>query len=87
MSTLGTMRDHGTNGDAVAGDGAFILRVTLVEAVPGEVRQQVPAAWRGLVRRVLSGVAVVPVVVQDTMPPQMAMTSPENLSVCNRMTG
>jgi len=87
MGTLGTMRDHGTNGDAVAGDGVFTLPVTLTEAVPGEVRLQVPAAWRGLVRRILSGVAVVPVVVQDTMPPQMAMTSPGNLSVCNRMTG
>jgi len=87
MGTLGTMRDNGTNGDAVAGDGAFILRVTLTEAVPGEVWLQVSAAIRNLVRRVLSGVAVVPIVVQDTMPPQMAMTSPGNLSVCNRMTG
>lgn len=87
MGTLGTMRDNSTNGDGVAGDGAFTLRVTLTEAVPGEVRLQVPAAFRNLVRRVLSGVAVVPVVVQDTMPPQMAITSPGNLSVCNRMTG
>jgi hypothetical protein len=61
VATLGTMRDDGTQGDAVAGDGTLTLRVTVNEAAAGEVRLRVSAAFRGLLKRVLSSPTVVTV--------------------------
>lgn len=56
IANLGTMRDDGAAGDAMAGDGVFTVRVTLNEANPDEVRLRVSAAFRKLLRRVLSPV-------------------------------
>ncbi|MHC1743305.1 MAG: S8 family serine peptidase [Syntrophobacteraceae bacterium] len=61
IRTLGTMRDDGANGDAVAGDKIFTLRLSVTESGPGELRSQVSAPFQRILRRVLSGVAVVPV--------------------------
>lgn len=73
IATLGTMRDDGTNGDTVAGDGIFSLALRLQEGATGSVRLRVSAAFRGLLRRVLSDVAIVPVV---TLPSPTATGTP-----------
>jgi RHS repeat-associated protein len=62
LATLGTMVDNGTQGDAVAGDGIFTLRVTFTEPTPGTVRLQVSATFRAGGQRVTSAVALIPVV-------------------------
>lgn len=62
IAIVGTMRDDGANGDAVAGDKIFTLRLTRTESAPGELRLQVSAAFQRLLRRVLSSVTVVPIV-------------------------
>lgn len=51
---LGVMHDDGLNGDAVAGDHIYSLRVPFNEPAPGQIQLQVSAAFRGLLRRVLS---------------------------------
>jgi hypothetical protein len=51
---LGLMHDDGKAGDAVAGDGVFTLRFTTTEKHVGELRVQVSAAFKRLVRRVHS---------------------------------
>src|SRR5678810_384939 len=44
---LGTLKDDGLNGDLVAGDKIFSLRVTLNIATPGSLVFRVSAAFRG----------------------------------------
>jgi hypothetical protein len=61
LATLGTMRDDGLNGDGVAGDKVFSLRTTVAEPSVGQIRFQVSAAFRGIVKRVLSEPVVVTV--------------------------
>lgn len=61
IATLGTMRDDGTNGDAVAGDGVFALRMRVTEGTVGALRFKVSAPFRGLLRRVFSPVCGVSV--------------------------
>jgi PKD domain len=65
VAMLGTMRDDGTNGDQVAGDGTFTLRLAVTEQQLGEMRLQVSAAFQGLLKRVLSEVAAVPIEVNQ----------------------
>ena len=65
VGVLGSLHDDGLDGDAVVGDKTFTIRTTLTEPVAGDVRLQVSAAFRGLLRRVASAVfsiAVVPFV-------------------------
>ncbi|MFZ4698474.1 MAG: Ig-like domain-containing protein [Candidatus Methylumidiphilus sp.] len=61
LDNLGVMRDDGVNGDAKAGDGIYSLRFTLKETDPGELRMRVSVAFKGVVRRTLSGSALVAV--------------------------
>jgi flagellar hook assembly protein FlgD len=61
LAVLGVMRDDGMAGDAVAGDGVFTLQITVTEPA-GDVRLRVSAAFRGMLRRVLSDVVVIAVV-------------------------
>jgi hypothetical protein len=61
VATLGIMRDDGANGDAVAGDGIFSLRITVNESAPGVLYVRVSAPFRGLVRRLFSGVSQIQV--------------------------
>ena len=84
IAVLGVMRDDGQNGDAAAGDGVFTLRTTVTEG-SGEVRLRVSAAFRGMVLRVVSGVATVPVTAVDTQPPQIQI-SPANGTTVNTTT-
>lgn len=60
---LGTMRDDGQQGDAVAGDQVYTLRVNLQEAVAGVVNLQVSAAYKQELQRTLS--ALLPVTVES----------------------
>lgn len=54
VTTLGTLRDDGLNGDVSFGDKVFSLRITVQEAAPTELRYRVSAAFRGVLRRSLS---------------------------------
>ena len=65
LATIGTMRDDGTGGDATAGDGTFTLRFTTTEPAAGALRLQVSAAFKGLLKRVLSEVTVISIVALD----------------------
>lgn len=54
LSVVGTLRDDGTNGDAVAGDKVFTLRFTTTEPAAGAVRYQVSAGFTGELKRTFS---------------------------------
>ncbi|MFI5398534.1 MAG: choice-of-anchor X domain-containing protein [Candidatus Binatia bacterium] len=54
IGILGIMHDDGKGGDAIPGDGIFTLQLTVNETAAGQMRLQVSAAFRGLLRRVLS---------------------------------
>lgn len=81
---LGVMRDDGQNGDATPGDRVFTLRITVTE-VAGELRLRASAAFRGVLRRVLSDITVVPVATTDTTPPAIQIV-PSNGSTVNSTT-
>lgn len=81
LSTVGTMRDDGLNGDALAGDGVFTLRFTVTEAAAGVLRVRVSAAFRGVSLRVLSPVGSVPVQVAQNQPPTFTSTPPTSGTV------
>ncbi len=52
--TVGQMTDTGSNGDELAADGIFSLRVTLSENSPSTLVFRSSVAYRGLLRRILS---------------------------------
>ncbi|MCW5631801.1 MAG: IPT/TIG domain-containing protein [Rubrivivax sp.] len=58
IAVLGTLRDDGLEGDDVAGDGTFTLVREFNETAP--VRLRVSAGFRGLLRRVNSPDALLP---------------------------
>lgn len=62
QSILGVMHDDGSGGDSVAGDGVFSLRIGVSEAAVGAIYLRTSAAFRGLLRRVLSPLTTVAVV-------------------------
>ena len=61
LATVGTMQDGGTNGDAVAGDKKFSLRVTINEPNVGQTYYRVSAAFKGVLQRTLSSSIIVTV--------------------------
>ena len=67
ITTLGTMRDDGSAGDGLAGDGVFTLRVTLNEPGAGEVLMRVSAAFRRLLRRLYSPPLLVPILARSEL--------------------
>lgn len=67
VTTLGTMRDNGTNGDVVGGDRIFTLTHTFNESQAGTIRLRASAAFRGVLRRVLSAPIII-TVRQDKCP-------------------
>jgi len=81
VATYGVMRDNGQNGDAVANDKVFSLRITLAEGAPGPVNLRVAAAFQGLLTRVFSG--LVTVNVTGAPAPKIAITAPANLAYLN----
>ena len=54
QSVLGALHDDGLDGDAVAGDRVYTLRLAVQEALAGSVRFQVSAAYRGELKRTFS---------------------------------
>jgi hypothetical protein len=64
LSTLGQMRDDGTNGDLVAGDRVFSGNVAITGASAGPIRVRVSAAIRGVLLRANS-----PILNIDVLPP------------------
>jgi len=80
LAILGTMRDDGLEGDAVAGDRVFTLRVAFTETI-GEVRLRVSVPFVGVIRRMLSDVTVVPVVAVDKVPPSLTITPADGSTV------
>ena len=61
VTTLGTMRDDGGGGDAVAGDKFLTLVVSFTETQTTPIRLRVSAAFKGLLRRVMSDDLVISV--------------------------
>lgn len=68
LATLGTMRDDGSAGDAIAGDGMFTLQFVANEPTANEVRLRVSAAFKGLLRRILSDQTILAVQVAGGLP-------------------
>jgi hypothetical protein len=62
IGVLGTMRDDGTNGDTIAGDGTYTVQISVTESTPGSLRLRVSVALFRTVRRVFSGITLVPIV-------------------------
>jgi hypothetical protein len=56
---LGVMRDDGLNGDLLANDGIYTLRVAFNQATSGQIQMEVSAAFQGLLKRVVSVPATV----------------------------
>jgi hypothetical protein len=76
LAILGTMRDDGTGGDAVAGNGVFTLRITVNQAAAGDIRLRVSAAFRGRAQRVISPLTILPVQIAQNQPPVFTSTPP-----------
>ncbi len=56
IATLGTLNDNGINGDLVASDKVFSIQVNFNEQNPGQIKLQVSAALKGVLKRILSEV-------------------------------
>lgn len=54
VAIVGTLRDDGTNGDVVAGDKTFTIRWSVQPAAIGQLRYQVSAGFRGMLKRIMS---------------------------------
>src|ERR1017187_9529454 len=54
---LGVMHDDGKSGDTVTGDGTFSLQILLNPAATGDLQLAVSAAFKGLLKRVLSNIS------------------------------
>ena len=78
LATLGRMRDDGTAGDVVAGDGTFTLRVTVPVVAGDTLRLRVSAPFSPNNQRLLSTVTSVPIAATDTTAPTVSITSPAN---------
>lgn len=61
LAIVGRLRDDGTNGDAVAGDGTFSFGVSVQENTAGQIYYRVSAPFKGVLRRTLSSLIVVSV--------------------------
>ncbi len=55
QGVVGTLRDDGLGGDAVAGDKVYTLRLAVQEALAGAVQFQISAGFRGELRRTIAG--------------------------------
>ena len=84
ISNLGVMRDDGTNGDAVAGDGIFTLRITVNETGPGQMRLQASAAFYRQLKRTLSEITIVRIVANS--PPVANAGGDQNVTVGDIVT-
>jgi hypothetical protein len=72
-TVVAQMLDNGQNGDQKPGDKVFTARLTLNETTPAELKFQVSAAFKGIIRRSLSPTmsmaALAPHVLPVALPP------------------
>lgn len=54
LAVLGSLRDDGLQGDAVAGDKVYTFRTSVLEAAAGSINYRVSAAFRGEIKRTFS---------------------------------
>jgi hypothetical protein len=66
-TNLGRMYDDGTHGDAIANDKTLSLRLDLHEPAAAHIQLQISAAFRGLLRRLLSPPATITVLDSTTL--------------------
>jgi hypothetical protein len=78
LATLGTMVDDGTQGDVVARDDTFTMRVAFTETTPSPVRLQVSATFRTGGKWVTSAVALTRVVANT---PPVANAGPDRILI------
>ncbi len=69
QAIVGVLRDDGLSGDAVAGDKVYTVRISVLEEVPGTVRFQVSAGFRGELRRTISNILTLTVNVSNVNVP------------------
>ena len=84
VAIVGTLLDDGTNGDVVAGDKTFTIRWSVQPTAIGQLRYQVSAGFKGLLRRVASAPATL--VVTEPPPPPVVVTLDEACGVAARVT-
>lgn len=77
---LGTLHDDGANGDVAAGDHIFSGQIVLNEPSAGTVQLQVSAAFKGLLRRVLSDPFFVAVNTRANRPPVASAGADQNVA-------
>jgi hypothetical protein len=80
VGVIGLLTDDATNGDAVAGDKTFSLRLPAYELTPGPITLRVSAAFQGRLTRILSAPFVLNVTGQSST---ISITTPANLSYLN----
>jgi hypothetical protein len=80
VGVIGLLTDDATNGDAVAGDKTFSLRLPAYELTPGPITLRVSAAFQGRVLRILSAPFILSV---TGTPSTISITTPANLSYFN----
>ncbi|MCW5976491.1 MAG: hypothetical protein KIT09_00365 [Bryobacteraceae bacterium] len=73
---VANMLDNGKNGDKKPGDKIFTTRLTLREAKAGELKFQASAAFKGVLRRALSPLAVLAVWNSTTTSPGVTVNYP-----------
>jgi len=78
---VGSLRDDGREGDAVAGDRIFTLRFQIYETKLGSLTYRVSAAFQGRVTRVFS--SPFNFTVAGATPTGISITSPANLAFLN----
>lgn len=65
---LGVMHDDGQNGDAVLNDGIYTLSVPFSESTTGQVELEISAAFRGLLKRLVTSPIDIAVTPNGTRP-------------------
>jgi hypothetical protein len=66
---IGNLRDDGQGGDLVAGDQVYTGQVSVTELAAGQIQLQVSAAFKGVLRRAISGTTNVNVATAVGLPP------------------
>jgi hypothetical protein len=80
VGVIGLLTDDATNGDAVAGDKTFSLRLPAYELTPGPITLRVSAAFQGRLTRILSAPFTLNVA---GTPSTISITNPTNLDYRN----
>lgn len=68
IQTYGRMYDDATNGDAVAGDDVYSLRISISQPPPEGIRIQASVPFMRVLRRAVSPITVIPVILNNQAP-------------------